>query len=270
MTRKARDGPGDTFVILASFLRSLLAPPALNILLVLLGLWLLRRGRLWPGRLLIAFSLLSLWLLATPLGSGLLARGLETDSVLAVTDKTRWQDAQAIVVLGGGRDVAPEMGGIDVPNYWTASRLRYAAWLYRQTGIPLAVSGGIVQARETETEAAVMTRSLQQDYIVNVRWQEGRSRTTWENAEYSAALLQPEGVKKIVLVTQSLHMRRARMIFEHFGFEVVAAPIDFEREAAAKPWLLQLAPSLIAFVRSAQSLHEYGGLVTYRVRMWMD
>jgi uncharacterized SAM-binding protein YcdF (DUF218 family) len=254
-------------VTLLAFLRSLLAPPAINILLVLLGLWLLRRKRLWPGRLFIAFSLLSLWLLATPLGSGLLAAGLERDRPLSVTNKASWEGAEAIVVLGGGRDVAPEMGGIDVPNYWTASRLRYAARLYRQTGIPLAVSGGIVQAREKETEAAVMTRSLQQDYIVNVRWQEGQSRSTWENAQYSAGLLQAEGVKKIVLVTQSLHMRRARMIFEHFGFEVVAAPIDFEREAAAKPWLLQLAPSLMAFVRSAQSLHEYGGLVSYRLRM---
>ncbi len=249
-----------------AFLRSLLAPPALNILLVLLGLWLLRRKQPWPGRLLIAFSLLSLWLLATPLGSGLLARGLETDSVLAVAHKSRWQGAQAIVVLGGGRDVAPEFGGIDVPNYWTASRLRYAAWLYRQTGIPLAVSGGIVQAREKESEAAVMARSLQQDYVVNVRWQEGLSRTTWENAQYSAALLQPEGVKKIVLVTQGLHMRRARMIFEHFGFEVVPAPIDADA-GTARPWLLQLAPNLLAFVRSAQSLHEYGGLVAYRLRM---
>lgn len=257
-------------MIFYQFLRSLLAPPALNILLVLLGLWLLRRRHRLAGRALIGFSLISLWLLATPLGSGLLAAALEQDRPLRVEDKASWEGAQAIVVLGGGRDVAPEMGGIDVPNYWTASRLRYAAWLYRQTGIPLAVSGGIVQAREKETEAAVMTRSLQQDFIVNVRWQEGRSRTTWENAHYSRELLAPEGVTKVVLVTQSLHMRRARMVFEHSGFEVVAAPIDFEREAAARPWLLQLAPSLMAFVRSAQSLHEYGGLVTYRLRMLID
>ncbi|MGH8494123.1 MAG: YdcF family protein [Moraxellaceae bacterium] len=257
-------------MILASFLRSLLVPPALNILLVLLGLWLLRRRRLWPGRLLIAFSLVSLWLLATPLGAGFLAAGLEQDDPLNVADKSRWQAAQAIVVLGGGRDVAPEFGGMDVPNYWTASRLRYAAWLYRQTGLPLAVSGGIVRASEKETEAAVMTRSLLQDFIVNVRWQEGRSRTTWENAEYSHELLAPQGVKTIVLVTQSLHMRRSRMIFEHFGFEVVPAPIDFDAEAATRPWLLQLAPNLMAFVRSAQSLHEYGGLLRYRLRMVMD
>lgn len=252
------------------FLRSLLAPPALNILLVLIGLWLLRRQRLLAGRFLIGLGLLSLWLLATPLGSGLLAAGLEQDGPLRVADKARWQGAQAIVVLGGGRDRAAEFGGIDVPNYWTASRLRYGAWLYRQTGIPLAVSGGIVRPSEKESEAAVMARSLQQDFIVNVRWQEGRSRTTWENAQYSRELLQPEGVNKIVLVTQSLHMRRARMIFEHFGFEVVPAPIDFGRDATMQPWLLQLAPSLIAFVRSAQSLHEYVGLVTYRLRMWME
>ncbi len=257
-------------MILLAFLRSLLAPPAINILLVLLGLWFLRRRRLWPGRLLIAFSLLSLWGLSTPLGSGLLAAGLERDRPLPVADKARWEGAQAIVVLGGGRDVAPEMGGIDVPNYWTASRLRYAAWLYRQTALPLAVSGGIVQARETETEAAVMARSLQQDYIVNVRWQEGRSRTTWENAQYTRELLEPEGVKKIVLVTQSLHMCRARMIFEHFGFAVVAAPVDFDHEADAKPWWLQMTPNLMAFVRSAQALHEYGGLLSYRLRMLTD
>lgn len=254
-------------MILLAFLRSLLAPPAINILLVLAGLWLLRR-RPWPGRLLIAFSLASLWLLATPLGSGLLSAGLERDAVLSPADKASWQGAQAIVVLGGGRDEGLEFGGVDVPNYWTASRLRYAAWLYRQTGLPLAVTGGIVQPWEREPEAAVMARSLQQDHVVNVRWQESRSRTTWENAQYSHELLAPEGVQRIVLVTQSLHMRRARMAFEHAGFEVVPAPMDMRREQ--RPWLLQLAPSLIAFVRSAQSLHEYGGLVSYRLRMLMD
>lgn len=251
------------------FLRSLLALPALQVLLLLLGLWLLRRRRLAAGRSLIAFSLFSLWCMATPLGAGLLSAGLERDPVLRLADRAGWQGAQAIVVIGGGRDMAPEYGNLDVPNYWTASRLRYGAWLYRQTGLPLAVSGGVV-GDEQEPEAAVMARSLQQDHVVNVRWQEGRSRTTWENAVFSHELLAPQGVTRIVLVTQSLHMARARMAFEHAGFRVVPAPVDFDRDSGARPGLLQLAPGPAPFMRSAQALHEYAGLLVYRLRMLVD
>jgi uncharacterized SAM-binding protein YcdF (DUF218 family) len=251
------------------FLRSLLAPPALQVLLLLLGLWLLRRRRLVAGRSLIAFSLLSLWLMATPLGAGLLSAGLEQDPVLTLADTARWQGAQAIVVIGGGRDTAPEYGNRDVPNYWTASRLRYGAWLYRQTGLPLAVSGGVV-GDEKEPEAAVMARSLQQDHVVNVRWQEGRSRTTWENARLSHELLAAQGITRIVLVTQSLHMARARMAFEHAGFRVVPAPVDFDHDAVSRSWQLQLAVGPSHFMRSAQALHEYAGLVFYRLKMLVD
>lgn len=251
------------------FLRSLLAPPALQVLLVLLGMWLLRRHRRVAGRSLVAFSLLSLWFMATPLGAGLLSAGLERDPVLDLADTARWQGAQAIVVIGGGRDTAPEYGNRDVPNYWTASRLRYGAWLYRQTALPLAVSGGVVRD-EKEPEAAVMARSLQQDHVVNVRWQEPRSRTTWENALFTHELLAPQGITHIVLVTQSLHMARARMAFEHAGFRVVPAPVDFDHDSGARSGLLQLAPGPAHFMRSAQALHEYAGLVLYRLKMLVD
>lgn len=251
------------------FLRGLLAPPALHILLILLGLWLLRQQRALAGGLLIGFSLASLWLMSTPLGAGLLSAGLERDPALKLADKLSWQGSQAIVVIGGGRDTAPEYGGQDVPNLWTASRLRYGAWLYRHTGLPLAVSGGVVRD-EKEPEAAVMARSLQQDHVVNVRWQESQSRTTWENAQLTQALLAPEGIRRIVLVTQSLHMSRAKMAFEHAGFEVVAAPVDFDRDAGVRSWGQQLATGPSHFMRSSQALHEYAGLLFYRLRILLD
>lgn len=251
------------------FLRSLLAPPALHILLVLTGLWLLRRRRLWPGRGLIAFSLLSLYLMTTPWLAQRLARSLEPEAALNIAQRESWRGAGAIVVIGGGLDMAPEFGGRDMPNYWTASRVRYGAFLYRETGIPLLVSGGTLSGGK-EAEAAVMARSLQLDHIVNVRWQEMRSRTTWENARFSHELLAPEGIRRVLLVTQGMHMRRARQAFEQAGFEVVPAPVDLTPPARPGPLLLRFAPDPSSFVKSSQALHEYAGLVFYRLRAWLD
>lgn len=252
-----------------ALLRGLLAPPALQLVLVLAGLWCLHRKRRSWGRTLIALGLGSLWLLAAPMGADLLARGLARDAVLNAQDRESWQQARAIVVLGGGRDTAPEFAGQDMPNYWTASRLRYGAWLYRHTSLPVLVSGGIV-ANERESEAAVMARSLQQDYVVNVRWQEGGSRTTWENAQLTQKLLAAEGIDHIILVTQGMHMWRARMTFEHAGLRVVPAPVDTGNPARLRPWPQRLVPSAFALMRSSQALHEYGGLVFYRLRMLWD
>lgn len=251
------------------FLRSLLAPPGLQLLIVLAGLWALRRQHRLLGGSLVAVGLFSLYLISTALGAAWLARPLEENAALP-SDPRAWQGAQAIVVLGGGRGPAAEFGGVEKPNYWTQSRLRYGAWLYRRSGLPLVVSGGIV-GDDPEPEAAVMARSLGEDYVVNVRWQEGRSRTTWENAQFTHALLAGQGVTRIVLVTQSLHMRRARLAFEHAGFSVVPAPVDFVGEAAMRrPLALRLVPMPAAFMASSQALHEYAGLVAYRLRAALD
>lgn len=249
-------------------LRSLLAPPMLQILLMLLGFGLRWRGWRRSGAGLIALALFSLYLMATPWAAHQLARGLETEPPLDLSRPENWQGAQVIVILGGGRDPAPEFGGRDKPNYWTASRLRYGAALYRRTGLPLLVSGGIVGAGQ-ESEAAIMARSLEEDHIVNVRWLEARSRTTWENAQYSRDVLEDDAIDHIVLVTQAMHMPRARLAFEHAGFTVIAAPIDFSLPEGSSR-LLRLVPNPVSFLKSAQAVREYIGCLAYRARIWMD
>lgn len=254
----------------SSLLHVLLLPPTVNIVLVLAALWCGRRQRRWWARGLMALALLGLWLPATPLIAGWLSAGLQP-APLVLADKASWQGAQAIVVLGGGRQAAPEWGaGLEAPNYWTASRLRHGAWLYRQTGLPLAVSGGLGYAARVgqASEAALMAASLQRDYVVNVRWQEDRSRNTWENAMFSHELLAPAGVQKILLVTQALHMRRAQWAFAHAGFTVIAAPTDFYTPEASG--LQRLLPSPRAWLCSLQALHEYGGLLRYRLRAALE
>ncbi len=104
--------------------------------------------------------------------------------------------------------------------------MRLAARLAKESGLPILTSGGL-HFDQPPSEASIMAQSLQDDFAVAVRWQEGLSRTTWENATMSAAILQPQGIKRVVLVTQAWHMPRARWSFEQAGFTVVGAPVGF-------------------------------------------
>ncbi|MDP2228432.1 MAG: YdcF family protein [Moraxellaceae bacterium] len=257
--------------MLLSFVRACLSFPALPLLLVLAGLACLRWRRPWWGRSLLALGVGSLWLLSTALGAGWMAAGLERYPALVNADHLRANGWQAIVVIGGGRQVAaPEYDGRDVPGYWTASRLRLAAELYRQSSLPLAVSGGL-GPYDTEPEAMLMAHSLVHDHVVNVRWQEAVSRTTDENARELRRGLAPQGIDRIVLVTQALHMPRARLAFEKAGFVVLPAPVDFVRGSASRtPLLLNLLPHPRYLTVSAQAWHEYAGLLAYRLRYAFD
>ena len=85
----------------------------------------------------------------------------------------------------------------------------------------MLVSGGLHYG-QPPSEAQIMADSLAQDFNVNTRWLEGQSRTTWENAQYSAQMLQAEGIQRVVLVTDAWHMPRSRWSYEQFGFQVLA------------------------------------------------
>jgi lysophospholipase L1-like esterase len=54
---------------------------------------------------------------------------------------------------------------------------------------------------------------------------EASSLSTRENAERSAPLLRALGARRVLLVTDRLHMRRASAAFAHFGFDVSRASV---------------------------------------------
>jgi uncharacterized SAM-binding protein YcdF (DUF218 family) len=135
--------------------------------------------------------------------------------------------------------------------------------LAKASGLPVLTTGGL-HFGLPPSEAAVMAQSLQDDFGVTVRWQEGQSRTTWENALFTAQILQPQGIKRVVVVTQAWHMPRSRWSFEQAGFEVVAAPVGFMGTARDRPfngWL----PEVRAIWQSGQLLNEVAGLIGYRL-----
>jgi uncharacterized SAM-binding protein YcdF (DUF218 family) len=141
-------------------------------------------------------------------------------------------------------------------------RVRYAARLAKASGLPLLISGGLHYGAPP-SEAALMADVLARDYGVRVRWQEGLSRTTWENATYSADILHKEGITRVLLVTQAWHSPRARWCFEQVGLQVLSAPMGFLGVANGRPaggWL----PEGKALWQNGLLLNEAVGLWAYR------
>nr|WP_297458616.1 YdcF family protein [uncultured Halomonas sp.] len=244
-------------------LKYLALPPLINVLLIVAGLLLLKRWR-WLGSSLVALGLIALLALSTPLASYWLRVGLETYSPPTAAELSR---AEAIVILGGGRDyVAPEFGWGDAPNNATWRRLAYGAWLADRSDLPILVTGGRMHG-EMLAEATLMAKALRQVFGLEAHWIETRSRTTAENARYSAPLLKADGIRSVLLVSQAWHLPRAVPEFTRMGLEVIPAPTDFASPPPAS--LLAWIPQAYHLRHSAQALHEWLGRAFYALRAWL-
>ena len=242
-------------------LKSLLLPPGIFFVLLLLAFY-VRRSRPRLAVACFALGLGGLWLMSLPVVVQSAARSIESIPPLQRDEwATLAQKADAIVILGAGRERNDPSWGTDIPTGVALERMRYAARLSKASGLPILTTGGRHYG-EPPSEAAIMAESLQNDFGVEVRWQEGLSRTTWENATMTAAILQPLGIKRVVLVTQGWHMPRSRWSFEKVGFTVVAAPVGFLSADNARVfggWL----PESRAIWQSGQLLNEAAGLLVY-------
>jgi uncharacterized SAM-binding protein YcdF (DUF218 family) len=246
---------------------ALLLPPVPFLFLTLIGARLLypRRGLGW---LLIAFSVVLLWLSAC---SGA-ARGLTQFLLLPPTalsfDRVRELRAEAqakkpvaIVILGAGTEpFAPEYG-VSSLQYPSLERLRYGVWLARQTGAPMLFSGGVGWGQgDSAPEARIASTIAAEEFGRPIKWIEGESRDTRENAARTMAMLKPEGITHIVLVTHGYHMPRALRAFRDVagpGVEVEAAPMGlaWRLESPVLEWM----PSSRGFNGMRQVLREVAG-----------
>jgi uncharacterized SAM-binding protein YcdF (DUF218 family) len=251
----------DSMVLLHQLLGALILPP-LNFLLLALAGWLLLRRRPVLGRSLLALSVLLAYLLSLPVTAMRLNGWLERYPPLTLAQA---RSAQAIVVIGGGVKPAPEYDS-SVLSGAANQRLQYAAWLSRQTGLPLLVSGGAPLGGEPE--AVVMARVLQQHYGLAARWQEPASRTTQENARYSQQLLARNGIHRIVLVTQAWHMPRALPFFEQAGLQVLPGSTGYVRYDGQG--LVHWLPSGLAMQETHQALREAVGMLYYTIRQQLE
>lgn len=241
--------------------KQLLLPPG-GLLLLLLAAWWLRRRSPRLAALCFVLGFGGLWLMSLPVTVERAARMIESEVAL---DRSQWRDlgqrAQAIVVLGAGREQSDPAWGADQPSHIALERLRYASRLAEASGLPILASGGLHYG-EPPSEALLAAEALQRDFATETRWLEERSRTTWENALYSAEILKKAGIERIVLVTSASHMPRSRWCFEEVGLEVIAAPVGFVGVPNGRPfggWL----PESKAVWQNGMLLNEAVGMLVY-------
>ena len=198
--------------------------------LLMRGLILLGRGRsikrLWLWGFPLAF-LISISPLA--IGEPLLTQFLPT---------YQGQTADAVVILGRGRSLQP-------------SRVLKAVELIARDRAPQVFVSGY-------GDAPAMAHLLAQYGVEPDKISgESCSRTTEQNAQYTAQQLMPTGVQSIILISDPPHLLRSQLVFRSLGFEVLPYPSPLPDTTALS-------------YRRLLALRESMGLVSYGLmgRYW--
>ena len=138
--------------------------------------------------------------------------------------------ADAIVVLGRG--------------WFFYNRVDVAAELWKAGRAPRIFTSGIA-------DTPTMLEKLQAKGIPDrVLDGENCSLTTWENAVFTAAILKPQGVKQIILITDAPHMWRSILVYRANGFTVIPHPTP-------RSYYIGLKDEALL------SLREYAGIISY-------
>jgi uncharacterized SAM-binding protein YcdF (DUF218 family) len=157
--------------------------------------------------------------------------------------------SEAIVVLGAG------INQTCLPNFHSVRRTTFAARFFKEGRAPIVLFTGGVTSGGPCAVADVMA-GLARDMGVpaGAILIERSSGTTWENATEASKILRERGIRRILLVTDSLHMRRGEACFRRLGFEVGRASVPTADAYCDGLDLL------------TDALHELGGLWYYRLR----
>lgn len=184
---------------------------------------------------------------------------------------SEYPSADAIVVLGGGvNPPLPPRRHADLGS--EGDRIWMGARLYQAGKAPLILlsGGNVFHQPGVESEAFYAAEILKQWGIPgSALLLEGRSRNTYENAVYSKEILDELGLRKVILVTSAMHMRRALAVFKSRGIESVPAPTDFQMVALSEPGPLRWIPTLGAMAALTTVIKENLGILMYRYRGWI-
>lgn len=255
----------DTLLAFKPILTALVLPATSGLLaLFALLLWAWRAASRHYARaalLLSAVVTLLMWLLSCQAVAIWLSLHLLPQVSPVSADDLKQHQVQAIVVLGGGvENKAFEYDGPTLsPD--AMQRLLYGVYLSRSTQLPMAYTGGIGWAGQSDqtSEAQVAALALTRIGAPALRWQESQSRDTHENAVLTAQLLRKEGITRIALVTHAWHMPRSLRQFEAAGLQVTPAPMGFIRSDVTP--LLQWMPSGKGLRETGWIIHEWLGLL---------
>ncbi|MDI6451278.1 YdcF family protein [Anaerobaca lacustris] len=251
-------------------IKSFATPLVWILVLSFAGLVLLRfsRRKTAPkvGWVLVLLATLLLLILSFPPFANALTYSVE--SRVPMPDADVLSTLDVIVVLGGGGfpsggfRTEAELSGRSYP------RLYHGVRLFQQGHADvIAFCGGEIREGK-EREAEIMkAMAVQMGVPAEKILTETTSATTQQNASGLAELLPAAPNRRIGIVTSATHaLRSVRTFAAHFPDDtVVPVPVHYQYDP--DPWHAKnLRPTVDAFVQSTGALHEWIGLLWYRVR----
>ncbi len=253
---------------LKPFFTNLLLPSSSALLLIFIGILSLRIKNKRYSRICLYGGLAAAWILSCNLSAQWLNTNLLKHYAFTTPKQIKKNKVQAIVVLGSGiQSYAPEYLNASQPSSTSAARLRYGAWLYIQTRIPIAFSGGhgwATRGGDMDSEAKTARFYLKSFKLPPPKWLDDRSADTAENAQEMARILLPLGITRIALVTHAWHMERSVRLFGQQGFVITPAPIQTITPEAYG--LLNIIPSAEGVTNVAYVLKEVLALTVMNIK----
>jgi uncharacterized SAM-binding protein YcdF (DUF218 family) len=242
-------------------------PPGLVLLPMLIGL-VLMLGNYRSGKLLVVSAFLMLWSLSSPMCAQYLIGGLQSQYSPVQPAAHLNEKDSAIVVLAYGVDDAREYDKKDVLSDKSMQRVNYAAYLNKQTHIPLIVSGGN-RDNIGRFEADMMQEMLEEYYHLKVAAAEAHSHNTQEQSQLIIPILKQKNIHTIYLVTNAWHMPRSMYTFQNAlkpqGLTVIAAPMGYISLKSGS-FVINLLPSIHALQTSVYAIYEYIGIGWYHIQ----
>lgn len=245
-------------IYLHKLLPLIVSPLGVVILLIILGI----TFRRWMMVVLSCFILLAS---ALPMTAQLIWQGLEQQHPPKSLDRLGSYDA--VVVLSGGMlsgfkykgyfrsewaDPDRFFAGIEVLKSGRASTL-----IFTRGSLPwrnLRAEGELLKIKAIEI-GVDDTQIILTDTVSN----------TAEEALAVRELMEENGITKILLITSSFHMPRAKLLFDRQGIESDTFPVDFKATGRAFTWLSFL-PSAGGFALTSGGIREYIGRLYYELK----
>ena len=244
-------------IYLHKLLPLIVSPLGLIILLLITGICL---RRWW----IITLSCFVLLLSSLPITEHLIWKDLERQHPPKALNELESFDA--VVVLSGmlstfeysgalhveWRDPDRFFAGIDILKSGKAPTLIFTRGKTPWSNLP--AEGELLKAKAVE-----LGINESQIFLSNI------AANTAEEAEAVAQLISANRIKRIVLITSSFHMPRAKLLFDKQGIDSVPFATDFKATGKIISWLSFL-PSANGFSRTSDGIREYIGRLYYKLK----
>ena len=245
-------------LVLHKLLPLVVSPLGLVVFLVSLSIILRRRGPVLVG-------LFVLLVCSLPVTGDRLWKLLEADHPYRTIESV--ENADAVVVLSGMLGGIQTSEGVAAQRGEATDRLFAGVDLLKAGKAPLIIfTRGQYPWSYLPPEGEVLAqRAISMGVGPDQILLTGVVTNTADEADEVKTLLEFGSMKRVILVTSSFHMPRAKLLFDRAGIHSVPYPTDFRSSGGHSSWM-SLIPSASGLHKTSGAVREFIGRVYYQIK----